>query len=146
MAKKGLYILLIGVLISGVSMFSGCRRHSHGHKVAFMVDYVSETLDLNEDQQAQLNQIKDQVMTKARQMRADKESMREELIAQLRSDEIDEVRVRAVISEHRAQMDEVVDLIVGRLVEFHTTLTPEQKEKLVAKIETFKKWHHRDLE
>ena len=146
MAKKGLSILLIGMLISGVSLFSGCRRHSHGHKAEFMVDYISETLGLSENQQAQLNQIKDQVMTKARQMHADNESMREELIAQLRSEEIDEVRVKAVIAEHRAQMDEVVDLVVDRLAEFHRTLTPEQKEKLVAKIETFKKWHHRDLE
>ena len=63
MVKKGLYILLIGMLISSVSLLSGCRRHSHGH-----------------------------------------------------------------------------------MVEFHKTLTPAQKEKLVAKIETFKKWHHRDLE
>jgi Spy/CpxP family protein refolding chaperone len=146
MAKKGLYILLIGMLISGVLLFSGCRRHSHGHKLEFMVDYISETLDLNENQQAQLSQVKDEVMTKAGQLRTDKESMREELIAQLRSEEIDEVRVKAVIAEHRAQMDEVVDLIVDRLSEFHKTLTPEQKEKLVAKIETFKKWHHRDLE
>ena len=146
MAKKGLYILLIGMLISGVSLFSGCRRHSHGHKAEFMVDYISETLDLNDTQQAQLNQIKDDVMTKARQMRTDKESMREEFVAQLRSEEIDEVRVKAVIAEHSAQMDEVVDLIVGRMAEFHKTLTPEQKEKLVTKIETFKKWHHRDLE
>jgi Spy/CpxP family protein refolding chaperone len=134
------------MLISGVSLFSGCRRHSHGHKAEFIVDYISETLDLNDSQQAQLNQIKDDVMTKTRQMRTDKESMREELISQLRSEEIDEVRVKAVIAEHRAQMDEVVDLIVDRMAEFHRTLTPEQKEKLVAKIEAFKKWHHRDLE
>ena len=107
MAKKGLYILLIGMLISGVSLFSGCRRHSHGHKAEFMVDYISETLDLNDTQQVQLNQIKDDVMTKARQMCTDKESMREEFVAQLRSEEIDEVRVKAVIAEHRAQMDEV---------------------------------------
>jgi Spy/CpxP family protein refolding chaperone len=56
------------------------------------------------------------------------------------------VRVKAVIAERRAQMDEIVDLIVVRLAEFHKTLTPEQKEKLIAKIETFKKWHHRDWE
>jgi Spy/CpxP family protein refolding chaperone len=79
-------------------------------------------------------------------MHADKESMHEELVAQLRSEEIDQVRVKAVIAERRAQMDEIVDLIVVRLAEFHKTLTPEQKEKLIAKIETFKKWHHRDWE
>jgi len=146
MVIKGLYILLIGMLISGVTLFSGCRRHSHGHKAEFMVDYISETLDLNESQQAQLDQIKDELMAKARQMHADKESMHAELVAQLRSEEIDQVRVKAVIAEHRAQMDEIVDLIVVRLAEFHKTLTPKQKEKLISKIETFKKWHHRDPE
>jgi len=146
MVKKGLYILLIGMLVSGAALFSGCRRHSHGHKAEFMVDYISETLDLNESQQAQLDQIKDELMAKARLMHAEKESMHEELVTQLRSEEIDQVRVKAVIAEHRAQMDEIIDLIVVRLAEFHKTLTAEQKEKLIAKIETFKKWHHRDLE
>jgi Spy/CpxP family protein refolding chaperone len=146
MAKKGLTILLIGMLISGVGLFSGCRRHSHSHKAEFMVDYISETLDLNDSQQEQLDQIKDELLTKAQDMHADKASMHEELVAQLRSEEIDQVRVKALIAEHRAKMDEIVDLVVIRLSEFHKTLTPEQKEKLVAKIETFKKWHHRGME
>ena len=146
MVKKGLYILLIVMLISGVGLFSGCRRSSHGHKAEFMVDYISETLDLNESQQAQLDQIKDELMTKAKGMHADKASMHAELVTQLRSEEIDQELVKAKIAEHRAKMDEIVDLIVVRLAEFHQTLTAEQKEKLIAKIETFKKWHHRDLE
>jgi len=146
MIKKGLYISLIGMLISGVALFSGCRRHSYGHKAEFIVDYISETLDLNESQQTQLDQIKDELIAKAQGMHADRESMREELVAQLRSEEIDQERVKTLVAEHRAKMDEIVDLIVVRLAEFHKTLTPEQKEKLIAKIETFKKWHHRDLE
>jgi len=146
MLKKGLYFLLIGMLISGVALFSGCRRHSHGHKAEFIVDYISETLDLNDSQQAQLDQIKDELMEKAQLMHADKASMHAELVAQLRSAEIDQELVKAKIAEHRAKMDEIVDLIVIRLAEFHKTLTAEQKEKLIAKIETFKKWHHRDLE
>ena len=146
MVKKVLYILLIGMLISGVALFSGCRRHSRGHKAEFMVDYISEALDLNESQQAQLDQIKDELMAKAKGMHADKESLHEELVTQLRSKEIDQVRVMAVIAEHREKMDEIIDLVVVRLAEFHKTLTAEQKEKLIAKIETFKKWHHRDLE
>ena len=146
MVRKGLYILLIGMLISGVGLFSGCRRHSHGHKAEFMVDYISEALDLNESQQAQLDQIKDELMAKAKGMHADKESLHEELVTQLRSEEIDQARVKAVIAEHREKMDEIIDLMVVHLAEFHKTLTAEQKEKLIAKIETFKKWHHRDLE
>jgi Spy/CpxP family protein refolding chaperone len=146
MAKKGLYILLITMLIVGVAGFNGCRRHSSAQKAAFMVDYISETLDLSESQQAQLNRIKAELLKKARQMHADKDSMREELIAQLRSEEIDQALVKAKIAEHRVQMDEIIDLIVVRLAEFHKTLTPEQKEKLIAKIETFKKWHDKSWE
>ena len=146
MAKKGLTILLIGMLISALGLFSGCRRHSHSHKAEFMVDYISETLDLNESQQEQLDQIKDELLTKAQDMHADKASMHEELVAQLRSEEIDQMRVKGLIAEHRAKMDEIVDLVVIRLSEFHKTLTPEQKEKLIAKIETFKKWHHRGMD
>ena len=146
MVKKALYISLIGLLVSGVAMLSGCRRHSHAHKAEFMVDYISETLDLNESQQAQLDEIKDELLAKAQGMHADKASMHAELVTQLRSEEIDQELVKAKIAEHRAKMDEIVDLIVVRLAEFHKTLTPEQKEKLIAKIETFKKWHHRDLD
>jgi len=141
MLKKGLYISVVALLIAGVAGLSGCRRHSHAHKAEFMVDYITDTLDLTESQQEQLNRIKDELMEKAQQMHTDKESMHEELVAQLRSEEIDQALVKAKIAEHRAQMDDIIDLMVVRLAEFHKTLTPEQKEKLIAKIESFKKWH-----
>jgi Spy/CpxP family protein refolding chaperone len=141
MLKKRWSILMIALLIAGVAGFSGCRRPSHAHKAEFMVDYISETLDLSESQQEQLNQIKDELMEKAQQMHANRASMHQAVVTQLRSEEIDQAQVKAMIAEHRAKMDEIIDLIVVRLAEFHKTLTPEQKEKLIAKIETFKKWH-----
>ena len=146
MLKKGLSILLVSILISGLGLFGGCRRSAHDHKAEFMVDYISETLDLDDSQKAQLNQIKNELMAKVRQMRAGKDSMFEELVAQLRSEEIDQARVKALIAERRAQMDEFVDLLVVRLAEFHKTLTQEQKDTLVAKIETFRIWHDTDGE
>ena len=146
MVKKGLYISMVALLIAGIAGLSGCRRHSHAHKAEFMVDYISETLDLTEGQQEQLNQIKDEVMAEAKEMHANKESMHAELVAQLRSEEIDQALVKAKIAEHRAKMDQIIDLLVVRIAEFHKTLTPEQKEKLVAKLETFKKWHGKGWE
>ncbi len=146
MVKKGLYISMAVLLIAGIAGLSGCRRHSHAHKAEFMVDYISETLDLTEGQQEQLNQIQDEVMAEAREMHANKESIHAELVAQLRSEEIDQALVKARIAEHRAKMDQIIDLLVVRIAEFHKTLTPEQKEKLVAKLETFKKWHGKGWE
>jgi protein CpxP len=146
MVKKGLYLSIIVVLLLSVAGLAGCRRHSPGQKAEFMMDYVSETLDLDESQQAHLDQIKDELLEKGMQMRADKAAMHGELVAQLRSEAIDPDRLKAMVTEHRVKLEALIDLGIIRLAEFHKTLTPEQREKLVAKLESFKKWHGHDLE
>ena len=146
MVKKGLYLSIIVVLLLSVAGLAGCRRHSPGQKAEFMMDYVSETLDLDESQQAHLDQIKDELLEKGMQMRADKAAMHGELVAQLRSEAIDPDRLKAMVTEHRVKLEALIDLGIIRLAEFHKTLTPEQREKLVAKLESFKKWHGHDME
>ena len=106
-----------------------------------MVDYVSETLDLNESQKEHLDQIKDELLEKGMQMRADKAAMHSELVSQLRREEIDQESLKAMVTEHRVKLEEMIDLAIVKLAEFHKTLTPEQREKLVAKLESIKKWH-----
>ena len=128
MLKKGLTIATICVLISAALVFTGCRSDSHQGKVEFMVDYISETLDLTDPQREQLDGIK------------------EEFMAELRKEQIDRQRIKELISQKRSQMDEIIDLAVVRLAEFHSTLTPEQREKLVAKLEYFRKKHQRRWE
>jgi Spy/CpxP family protein refolding chaperone len=141
MLKKGLYTALVVGLLLGVGLFSGCRSHGHGRGAEFAVDYVTDVLDLTDEQQVHLNQIKEEFMVKRDQMRANKAKHYDEIIAQLGSEEIDQERVMIIVAEHRAQMDEIIDLAVVRIAEFHRTLTPEQKAKLVKKIESFKKYH-----
>ena len=63
--------------------------------------------------------------------------MHDELKRQLSGNTIDTVRVKTLIAEHRAGMDDVIDLVVDRMAEFHATLLPEQREKLVSKLEKF---------
>jgi len=146
MVKKGLYMALILSLVFGVGLFSGCRPHGHHKGVEFMVDYVTEVLDLNEAQQKQMNQIKVELMEKVTQMRANKAKFHDEIMAQLTSEEIDQARVKSMVAEHWAQMDEVIDLMIVRLSDFHHTLTPEQRTKLVNKLEGFHKCHHKGSE
>ena len=146
MLKKGLYLTLIAFLLITIAGFTGCRRHSPDQKAEFMVDYVSETLDLNESQKAHLDQIKEELLEKGVQMRADKATMHAELITQLRSQEIDQDRLKSMVTAHRVKMEELIDLAIVKLAEFHKTLSAEQREKLVAKLQSFKKWHGRGWE
>jgi Spy/CpxP family protein refolding chaperone len=146
MVKKGLSIALICVFISGALIFTGCRAHSHQGKVEFLVDYIAETLDLTDSQREQLDGIKEEFMAKAKEMHAQKEAMHAELMAELRKEEIDPENLKGLIAQKRAQMDEIINLAVARLVEFHKTLSLEQREKLVAKIEYFHEKHQHSWE
>ena len=146
MVKKGLTIALICVFISGVLVFTGCRSHSHDGKVEFMVDYIAETLDLTEPQREQLDGIKEEFMAKAKEMHDQKEAMHAEFMAELRKENIDQENLKDLISQKRANMDEFINLAVARLVEFHKTLSTEQREKLVAKLEWFHDKHQHSWE
>ncbi|MGD9182096.1 MAG: Spy/CpxP family protein refolding chaperone [Desulfobacterales bacterium] len=141
MLKKGLPIALICVFISGTLIFTGCRSHSHQGKAEFMIDYIAETLDLTDEQRGQLDGIKDEFIAKAREMHAQKEVMHAAFMAELRKEDISPENLKDLIDQKRAQMDEMIDLAVLRLVEFHKTLSAEQREKLVAKIEYFHEKH-----
>jgi len=142
MLKTKRSVILIVLLVAGLVVFSGCRRHGADRGAEFMLDYVSETLDLNDSQIAQLESIKGELMQKHEEMRAGKEAMHAEAKALLLSDPINEADVKAMVAKHRARMDEVVDLVVIRFIEFHSTLTAEQKAKLVQKLERFEEYHH----
>ena len=146
MLKKGLTIALTGVLILGALVFSGCRSHSHEVKAEFMIAYIAETLDLTNEQRAQLDGIKDEFIAKAREMHAQKEAMHAAFMAELRKEEISREALSGIIDQKRAQMDEIVNLAMDRLVEFHKTLSPEQREKLVAKVEYFHEKHEHKWE
>ena len=146
MVKKGLTIALICAFVSGALVFTGCRSHSHDGKVEFMVDYVAETLDLTEPQTEQLDGIKEEFMAKAKEMHAQKEAMHAEFMAELRKENIDQENLKDLIAQKRANMDEFINLAVARLVEFHKTLSTEQREKLVAKIEWFHEKHQHSWE
>jgi Spy/CpxP family protein refolding chaperone len=146
MLKKGLYVGLIMLMVIGVAGLEGCRRHGGGHQAAFMIDYATEALDLSDAQVAQLNRIKAELVEKGRQMNADRDEMRAEIIAQLKNETIDQQRLKQLVAVKRAQIEELIDLMIERLAEFHRTLSPEQKAKLVAKLETFNQWHDHDWE
>jgi len=130
----------------GSALFVGCNHRGHDRGAAFMLDYMVEALDLNEDQQAMASSFKDEIMAKVKGMHSGKKQMHDEIKAQLAGKSIDKLRVKALVAEHRAGMDEVIDLVVDRVAEFHATLSPEQRTKLINKLEKFEKRHRRHWE
>lgn len=143
MKKKAPFIATI-VLLSSLSLFAACKPHGPLHG-AFALDYLVETLDLNSEQEQQLAGIRDELRAKVEALHEDRKEIRDTLKAQLLADVIDKDIVRRIISDHRAKMDEVIDLAVDRLIAFHSGLNPEQRAKLVSKLDKFEQLRERHL-
>lgn len=137
-------ISVVALLGVGSAIFAGCQHRDHQRGAEFMMDYMAEALDLNETQLAMANSYKDEIRAKVMAMHSEKRKMYDELKAQLGSETIDTVRVKALVAEHRSGMDQVIDLVVDRIAAFHATLSPEQRTKLVSKLEKFEKKHRRE--
>ena len=136
--KKGIIGLAIACVCS-LLLFSACKPQPRG---AFMFDYISEVLDLDEAQENKLEEIKSEIMAQVDIMHEDKDEMHGVIKQQLLGEVIDKDVVRQLVVDHRAKMDTIIDLAIERLAEFHSALTLEQREKLVEKLEKFEKRSH----
>lgn len=134
-------IAIIAAFGLGSAVFVGCHHRGHHRGAEFVMDYLSETLDLTEEQQSMANAHKDEIMAKIMAMHANKKEMHAEIKTQLSSESMDTLRVKELVAEHRSKMAEVADLVVDRVAELHATLSPEQRDKLVSKLEKFEKRH-----
>ena len=142
--KKGIIALAVA-LICSTMLFAGCKHR--GHKGVFMLDYVSEVLDLTELQEKELDAIRTEIMDKVEEVHTNHDSLRDQFKAQLSSEAIDKDVIYDLLTEHRKSKDAVVELAIDRLIDFHSTLSAEQREKLVTKLEKFEehhksKWQH----
>ena len=141
MLKKGLIITSIGFLVLGIAFVSACR-HPHSDKAAFAVDYVAEILDLTPAQQEQLDQYLGEITEKGKELRESRKVVHQEFMTLLKNDTLDEEQLKNLAAKNRSRMDEMASLLIKRVADYYQTLTPEQKEKLILKLENYEKWSH----
>ena len=139
MKRSKTFISVAMVVLFSSLLFVGCK--GHGSRGEFAIDYIAETLDLTESQEAELANIREDIILEVKKQKSDDNPIREMLREQLVSDKMDKDELLQVVSMHRQQTDEVIDITIDRLIAFHSTLSAEQKEKLVSKLEKLEKMH-----
>jgi len=145
--KQVLSVLLTGavstVLLLGVLFLSGCHHRTPDQRADRFIDCIAGKLDLDADQKQHLTGLKAELMARRSKMRAERQVFRDELIAQVKSDTFDSSEIEKMVAGKLAMADEIAALVTRRLVAFHATLRPEQKEKLAEMIEDFADCHER---
>ena len=129
--------LLSFFLIAGV----GACRHGH-HRGGFdefdleaATNRIASRLELTESQKAELEDIISEIAEKAKELRTDRETRHEEVANLVRQEAISKETMDLMISEKLDKMKELADLASSRLITFHASLSPEQRELVASHIE-----------
>jgi len=101
---------------------------------------MAEILDLTSAQQDQLGEYLDEVRENGKAIRDSRKDVHQEFMTLLKNDTLDEEQLKKLADKNRSKTDEMASLVIKRVAEFYQTLTPEQKEKLILKLENFEKW------
>lgn len=140
MKKRNIIIVALSafILIGGVA---ACKhgRYCGGFDefdLAAATDRIASRLDLTASQEADLEQIAGEIAEKAKAMHADRENRRQALADMVRQDAIGRDVVDGMIADKLEMLREIADYSAERLIAFHGTLTPEQREKIASRIES----------
>lgn len=133
----------IAVAVVGVMVLGGCRHCTPEKMADHLTDEISSELKLDAAQEQQLRSSMAEVMVKVDHVKRSHETMHGEVVAELGRDTLDRGRLKAVADSRIAEMQGVSDLLIEKLVQFHATLTPEQKAKLAAFVKDREDCHHR---
>ncbi len=138
MKRKTLKLSVIA-LILGVIVLTGCRHyserwHTPEHKTERKVEYFVKELDLNDKQKEQLEESVNNIMLKKDEIMS-REMFVSEVLSQLSSEKVDKKHLNNIISVEMKNIEELMKSLVKHIADLHSTLTPDQRTKLVKIIE-----------
>ena len=151
----GRTILLIAAGIVFLFILSGCS-HRHGGHARFsknpekhiykIVKVMSRKLDLTDGQKVQVNELIQGLATDLSDIEKMKMELHNTIVDELGKEEVDVSALNGVIDNKAEQMNSLRYKVVDAFAEFHRMLTPQQRQKLVEKINKhdsrFRRMHH----
>ncbi len=140
--KKPMILLSTLFIILGLA---ACK-HDPEERMEYFAEKVSDKLEFTEQQNEIWNQIVEDVLTLRQGAVGERESKMDMLVAQIESEQLDEAQFYMALEQHQQKMTEAFQTILPQLNSLHSTLSPEQKEKLLTFIEKHKergkhRWH-----
>ena len=135
--------IIIGVTVAALATtllgFAGCNRYrSPEERITHKMEHIGHHLDLTEQQQGKLDEIKDEILRARSAIHNDHQALFNEVIAQVGSDQLDETATLGLLDRHHALIKQEAPQVIAKVSEFHATLTPEQKSKAVEHLVWFK--------
>lgn len=141
-------ILSVIILIVTLMAIKGIAVAKHLHKFGdgpegFIIGRISEVLDLNSTQKAQVEKIKDEIKKKMETKKADRDNMFEEFANEFKKESLDKNKLNEFAIRKDQEHKEMREFMTDKLIEFHSILTPEQRTKAIEEMKNMKEKFHK---
>jgi Spy/CpxP family protein refolding chaperone len=132
--------VLVGFVV--LSGFGGGCGHHHPRDPAEVqaavtahLDEALDDLDATQAQRDQIHAIKDKLLAKGMALRADHQAVRDEVLAQWKSETPDRAKLHALVDQRIDALRAFAHDAVDAGADVHGILTPDQRAKVTKKIE-----------
>ncbi|MDZ4710861.1 MAG: Spy/CpxP family protein refolding chaperone [bacterium] len=146
---KSKVILSIVIILFTVLAVKGIAVARHFHKFAdgpggFIIERLTENLNLTESQKAQVERIREQIKQKMETNKPDHENDAEAFAGEFKKDKLDINKLKEFAQKKEQKHDEMKEFMMEKIVEFHDILTPDQRNQAVENMKDMKnKFHDR---
>ncbi len=136
-----LTVVFIVVGAAGFSYADKMKKHHDGGRLMFMLEKISNDLNLSADQKTQVQALKDEIKTKMESRKKDKQSGMDDFGTAFKQDKLDKETLKTIEQKHETDRQEMKDFFMDELIKFHDILTPDQRTQAVQKMQDMRKNH-----
>jgi Spy/CpxP family protein refolding chaperone len=140
MKKPGKIVFTALILAISALTITACghRHHDPAQRAEWMIQRMTDQLDLNEEQQAKLRAIKTEFETSMKMHDEQRQQLFDRLAANIESPALDKQLLMEVVETRKQAYDDIAPRIVDKVIDFHASLNAEQKKKVAEKMEHFR--------
>lgn len=108
----------------------------------FIIEQIAGKLNLDENQKAQVDKIREQINEKMEANKPDRKNDLDEFENEFKKDNLDKNTLKQIMEKKDQKREEMKDFMLDKLIEFHKILTPEQRTKAVEIMKELKDKFH----
>lgn len=135
-------------VLVGLLGTSACfRHHTPAERADWVTGKIAKQLDLDDQQKAKLAVVKDELLAARAEAQKERRGTMEEVIAQVKSDRLDEAKLAQLIEQHQAERTRMMQRVLPKVSEWHASLRPDQKAeaaKLIQRWTDHSPWNKMD--
>ena len=143
--KRIVILVATGVVIAGTLAACGHHRyHDPEKRGEWLVEKVTDELNLNESQQTELENVRQEILTVRKEMHADRQSTHDEILTMLDQPQLDRQKVLSMVEQKTGSINQYAPQLINALGDFYDSLSDEQRQELrehVVKMDEHQRHH-----